>query len=104
MVATTHIPTVHSGQSHSPSQPPTAPGAVWTGLGTAQAKGRACVICTGILPTDRQSRRWPAAVMVGRGAAGSPVFACPGVCATRAASLATVPASIRPVTGGGERR
>ena len=103
MVATTHAVTVHSGRSQSRSQPATAAGAVWTGLGTAQAKGRACVICTERLPTDRQGRRASAAVMVGRCAAGSPVFACPGVCATRAGSLATVPASTR-VVGGGERR
>jgi hypothetical protein len=103
MVATTRILTVHSGQSHSPSQPPTAVGAVWTGLGTAQGQGRACVICTDSLPTDRQARRASAAVMVGRDPAGSPVFACPGVCATRASSLATVHASTRVVGGGGRR-
>ncbi len=100
MAATTHIPTVHSGRSQATSQPATAVGAVWTGLGTAQAKGRACVICTDNLPTDRQGRRASAAVMVGRGPGGTPVFACPGVCATRAASLATVHASTRLATGG----
>ncbi len=103
MVATTHISTVHSGLSQPSLQPATAAEAVWTGLGTAQAKGRACVICTGNLSTDRQGRRCPAAVMVGRGPAGSPVFACPGVCATRAGSLATVRASTGVVGGGGRR-
>ncbi|MCA1694284.1 MAG: hypothetical protein LC749_05885 [Actinobacteria bacterium] len=73
-------------------------------MSTAQAKGRACVICTEHLPTDRQGRRASAAVMVGCGPAGSPVFACPGVCATRASSLTTVHTRTRPVTGGGERR
>ena len=103
MVGTTHIETVHSGQSSPRSQPPTAAGAVWTGLTTAQATGRACVICTGNLPTDRQGRRPASAVMVGRGPGGAPVFACPGVCAARAGSLATVPASTRVVGGGGRR-
>jgi hypothetical protein len=102
MVPTPDTSIVHSGRSQPTSQPPTAVGAVWTGLGTAQAKGRACVICTCTLPTDRQGRRCAGAVMVGRGPAGSPVFACPGVCATRASSLATVRASTG-VVGGGER-
>ena len=105
MVGTTHIGTVHSGQSSPRSQPPTAAGAVWTGLTTAQATGRACVICTSNLPTDRQGRRWPsAAVMVGRGPTGSPVFACPGVCATRADTLATFGANTRRRTTGEVRR
>ena len=76
---------------------------MWTGLGAAQGKGRACVICTATLPTDRHTRQWSASVMVGRGATGFPVFACAGVCATRAASLATVHTTTR-VIGGGERR
>lgn len=100
MVATTHISTVHSGRSQARSQPATA---VWTGLGTAQDKGRACVICTDNIPTDRQGRRASAAVMVGRGPGGSPVFACPGVCATRAGALATVHTSTGVVGGGGRR-
>ena len=101
MVTTPHAATVHSGRLQPQSQPPAAPGAVvWTGLGTTQANGRACVICTSNLPTDRQGRRCPAAVMVGRGPTGSPVFACPGVCATRADTLATFGASTRlPATG-----
>ena len=100
MVTTPHAATVHSGRSQPQSQPPATAGAVWTGLGAAQAKGRACVICTENLPTDRQGRRCPAAVMVGRGPTGSPVFACPGVCATRADTLATFGANThRPTTG-----
>ena len=105
MVTTPHAVTVYSGRSQPQSQPPAAPGAVvWTGLGTAQAKGRACVICTDSLPTDRQGRRWSAAVMVGRGPTGSPVFACPGVCATRADTLATFGANTRRPTIGELRR
>jgi hypothetical protein len=100
MVATPDTQTVHNGRSQSQFQPLTT---VWTGLSAAQGKGRACVICTATLPTDRRTRRWPQAVMVGRGATGSPVFACPGVCATRAASLAPVHTTTR-VIGGGERR
>ena len=75
----------------------------WTGLGPAQTKGRACVICAQSL-----SKRWgnqpvPAAVMVGRSSAGSPVFACAGVCATRAVALAERRGATR-AGNGGERR
>jgi hypothetical protein len=90
MTATSHISTVHSGRSQPPA------GAVWTGLGVAQAKGRACVLCTATL-------RGPVAVMVGRSGTGSPVCACPGVCATRAGALATFGAST-PALGGRQRR
>ena len=75
----------------------------WTGLGPAQTKGRACVICAQSL-----SKRWgnqplPAAVMVGRCSAGSPVFACAGVCASRAVALAQLRGAAR-AGNGGERR
>ena len=96
MVTTPHAATVHSGQSDPGPQPATQAGAVWTGLSTAQGKGRACVICTAHL-------RGPVAVMAGRSATGSLVFACPGVCATHAAALATFRAHARHA-GGGERR
>jgi hypothetical protein len=59
----------------------------WSGLGPAQAKGRACVICAQNLATRAEAARGPVVVMVGRSSSGSPVFACPGVCATRAISL-----------------
>jgi len=96
MATTPHAMSVHNGQSSPGSQPATPTGTVWTGLGAAQAKGRACVICTATL-------RRPVAVMVGRGATGSPVFACPGVCATRATALATSRTQNRRADGG-ERR
>jgi len=75
----------------------------WTGLVPAQSKGRACVICAQSL-----SKRWgnqpvPAAVMVGRCSAGSPVFACVGACANRAVALAELRAAAR-LGNGGERR
>jgi len=75
----------------------------WTGLGPAQVKGRACVICAQSL-----SKRWgnqplPAAVMVGRCSTGSPVFACAGVCASRAVALAELRGTTR-VKNGDEQR
>ena len=66
----------------------------WSGLGPAQAAGRACVICTTRLATGQ-------GVVVGRAATGSPVVACAGVCAARATALAAVTSQRRTVGGGG---
>jgi hypothetical protein len=57
---------------------------IWEGLGTGQGDGRACVICARDYLRSHQAptRRVP----VGRArSTGSPVFACAGVCAARAA-------------------
>jgi hypothetical protein len=70
----------------------------WSGLGPAQARGRACVICAQNLAVGGAGDRGPIVVMVGRCSTGSPVFACPGVCATRAISLTEYRAA-----GGGRR-
>lgn len=74
--------------------PDMAGGPAWSGLGAAQVRGRACVICAGPLVAagaDGQQAR----VMVGRGSRGAPVFGCPGHCAARAAALGA------PLTRGG---
>jgi hypothetical protein len=76
--------------------------AAWSGLGPAQAKGRACVICAQNLATGAGDQRRAVVVMVGRCSTGSPVFACPGVCATRAISLTESRAAAR-AGGGGQR-
>jgi hypothetical protein len=68
----------------------------WSGLGPAQAAGRACVICTTRLATGH-------GVVVGRAAAGSPVVACAGVCAARATALAAFTSSCQTVGRGGQR-
>jgi hypothetical protein len=73
----------------------------WSGLSPAQVKGRACVICAQHLATSGKSDRAQVVVMVGRCSTGSPVFACPGVCATRAISLTENRAAAR--AGGGGR-
>lgn len=75
----------------------------WTGLGPAQSKGRACAICAQSLLKRWGNQPVPAAVMVGRCSAGSPVFACAGTCATRAVALPQLRAVAR-VGKGGERR
>jgi hypothetical protein len=74
----------------------------WSGLGPAQAKGRACVICAQNLAASGESDRARVVVMVGRCSTGSPVFACPGICATRAISLTEYRAPAR-AGGGGQR-
>lgn len=68
----------------------------WSGLGPAQAAGRACVICTTRLATGQ-------GVVVGRAATGTPVVACAGVCAARATALAGVTSTSLTVGGGGRR-
>jgi len=68
----------------------------WSGLGPAQACGRACVICARRVGPE-------SGVMVGRAAAGTAVLACPGVCAARAARLGTAPTTGRPSRGGEQR-
>ena len=74
----------------------------WSGLGPAQAKGRACVICAQNLATGGEGDRGPVVVMVGRCSTGSPVFACPGICATRAIALTESRAAAH-AGGGGQR-
>jgi hypothetical protein len=75
----------------------------WSGLGPAQAKGRACVICAQNLATSTaEAACGRVVVMVGRCLTGSPVFACPGVCATRAISLTDCRTAAR-AGGGGQR-
>ena len=74
----------------------------WSGLGPAQANGRACVICAQNLAASGAGDRGPVVVMVGRCSTGSAVFACPGVCATRALALTEGRAAAR-AAGGGQR-
>jgi hypothetical protein len=73
----------------------------WSGLGPAQARGRACVICAQTLATSGEGDRGPVVVMVGRCSMGSPVFACPGMCATRAISLTEYRTAAARAGGGG---
>lgn len=68
----------------------------WSGLGSAQARGRACVICAHRLSTEQ-------AVLVGRCSTGASVVACPGVCAARAVALGEFQATVALVSGGGQR-
>lgn len=68
----------------------------WSGLGAAQARGRACVICAHRLSIEQ-------AVVVGRCSTGASVVACPGVCAARAVSLGEFRAAVVRVGGGGQR-
>jgi len=66
-----------------------------SGVGPAQATGRAWVIRAGRIKAQH-------AVVVGRAAAGV-VVAWAGVCAARAVALATVRPTRRVVGGGGQR-
>jgi len=68
----------------------------WSGLGPAQASGRACVICARRVGPE-------SGVRVGRAAAGTAVLACPGVCAARATRLGTA-STTGASAGGGEQR
>jgi hypothetical protein len=69
----------------------------WSEWGRAQVAGSAYVICAPCL--------WPKqGVVVSRCCVGSPVFACAGVCAARAACLGDTRTSSGRVMGGGGGR